>query len=225
MRLSRSSLALLILSVIAQGQTARQMTAGGQITGTVMDQHGRPLQTIAVHAFREETRMYMPTVVTDKAGRFTVDDLEPGTYELFGENEAADYPNTALSFYSKEEPTPIALARGESAKLTLVLGPRAGVISGTVVDRSTGKPVGCAHAIHFIVTNVYDPEDSIEFMGPAHFRWLIAPKTEYTMEVTAEGYKTWSYGNPLDLSGPLPLQVDSGKERELTIELDPQSHR
>jgi hypothetical protein len=101
------------LPVLAQ--IAKNQNPEGRLTGTVLDQRGEPLTNIYVLAFREETRMYMPTAVTDKAVRFAVEELEAGTYDMFGESDAADYPDTSLSLYGKEEPTRIVLGYGERA--------------------------------------------------------------------------------------------------------------
>jgi hypothetical protein len=139
--------------------------------------------------------------------------LKPRTYDVFGQSDAGGYPNTALSFYSKEEPTKVFLTTGGTANVRLVLGPVAGIWSGILTDKSTGKPIVSPHSQHFIVRKLADPEDSIEFRGPAKFRWLIPPDVDVTVEIRAEGYEPWF--------GTLPLRFRSGEDKQLKIELDP----
>jgi hypothetical protein len=44
---------------------------------------------------------------------------------------------------------------------------------------------------------------------------------EVTLKVTAEGYRPWLYADPSNPSRPLPLRLESGEERILNIELEP----
>ena len=107
------------------------------------------------------------------------------------------------------------------ATVVFTLGPVAGVLEGTVIDKMTGKSIVSKHAPHFIVRKVANPTDSIEFSGPPEFRWLIPPATVVTLEVSADGYKRWSYTQPLNPTKPLPIRLESGKKKTLRIELEP----
>jgi hypothetical protein len=113
------------------------------------------------------------------------------------------------------------LPRGLMRIRNFGLGPRAGVLSGTVIDKVTGKAIVSRHALHFIVKKASNPEDSILFGGPAKFRWLIPPAVEITLEVTAGGYKPWFYTDASNPSRPLPLRLESGEQKSLDIELEP----
>lgn len=171
----------------------------------------------------EQTGMYMPTVDSNEAGQFVIEKLEPGIYDIYGENYAAGYPNTALSFYPNENPIKVTLGNAGTASVVLVLGPRSGALSGTVLDKVTGKAIVSRQALHFVVRKVSSREDSIEFLGPAKFRWLIPPVTDVTLEVIAEGYKPWLYADPSNLSKPLPFRLESGEEKNLDVELEPET--
>jgi hypothetical protein len=103
--------------------------------------------------------MYMPTAVSDESGQFAIEGLETGTYDVFGESDAAGYPNTAISFYSTKEPTRVVLGSDSpGARIVLNLGPRAGVLSGTVIDKITRKAIVSRHALHFIVKESFKSE-------------------------------------------------------------------
>jgi hypothetical protein len=185
----------------------------------VPDQQGQPLAHIFVHAVPEKTGMYMPTAESDDNGRFVVEGLESGTYDVFGESDAAGYPNTALSFCGKQEPTRVFLENGDMADR----GPMAGVLRGTVTYKITGKAIVSRNALHFIVNKVSNPDDSVECDGPAKFRWLIPQAVEVTLEVTAEGYQPWSYADPLNPSWLLPLRLQYREEKTLKINLEPRA--
>lgn len=209
--------ATLLLALISVARKIDPAPGSARIVGTVVDLNGKPLKNISVRAFLEETKMYMPTADTNVAGEFTIPELEHGTYDIFGENEADDYPNTALSFYPNEHPLKVTLERGATAKVRLILGPKAGALSGIVSDSVNGRAVIWRHALRFIISKVSDPTKAIEFDGPPSFRWLIPPGTEVTLEVSAECYKAAKY---TDQSGKTTLRLESGEERRLNVQLE-----
>lgn len=96
-------LLLLVLDVVAQ--TTAKPRPHARIAGPVLDGRGHELNRISVHVVSEKTRIYMPTVISNETGHFVVENLEPGTYNIFGESDAAAYPNTALPFYRSANPS------------------------------------------------------------------------------------------------------------------------
>jgi hypothetical protein len=219
-RLSHLAIAFVFVSAhLIWAQIHELPDAEGQIVGTVLDPRGQPLEHIFVHAVLEKTGMYMPTAESDDTGQFVIGKLQPGIYNVFAESDALGFPNAALSFYSRQEPARANVEKGEVTTVVLTLGPVAGVLAGTVVDKMTGKSIVSKHAPHFTVRKVANPEDSIEFSGPPKFRWLIPPGTEVTLEVCAEGYRAWSYVNPVNPTTLLPIWLESGEEKTLKVEL------
>lgn len=206
----------------AAAQTTPKAQGHTRIVGIVLDEQHHPLRNISVHAVSQQTGMYMPSVDSDEAGHFVIENLEPGIYSVWGESDAAAYPNTALPFYPNAHPVKVTLGNGAEANVVLVLGPRAGILYGTVLDKATGQAIVSQHALHFIVSKVSNRQDSIEFSGPAKFRWLIPPETEVNVEVVAEGYKPWVYtGTP----GRFPteaVRLEPGAKKILNIRLEPQ---
>jgi hypothetical protein len=216
---------LLLLMANVEAQTTVKPQAHAGIVGTVLDEQAHPLKNISVHVVSEKTGMYMPTADSNGAGHFVIENLEPGTYSIFGESNAAAYPNTALSFYPNENPIKVTLGNFGEANVVLVLGPRAGVLCGTVLDKTTGQAIISQHALHFIARKVSNRADSVEFVGPAKFRWLIPPATEVTLELVAEGYKPWVYAETSSPLTPKPLLLESGEEKILNIRLEPQARQ
>lgn len=209
------------LALLALAQAREEPHAEGRIAGTVLDQQGQPLNHIFVHAVSEQTGVYMPTVESDINGKFLIESLEPGLYKVFGESDAAGYPNTAMRFYGGDSPERVVIGVGGLATVPLVLGPVAGVLSGTLNDKATGKAIVSRHAVNFTLKKTSNPEDSILLVGPLNFRWLIPPAVDLTLEVTAQGYKPWFY-SAAEFSNQWPLRLESGEERTLTIELEPE---
>ena len=224
MRLGCFAAVFLLLSIahcFSQDNPAR--FAEARIIGLVVDEQGRPLKNIFVHAFLKQKHLFMPTANSNEAGEFAIENLEAGTYDIFGENDAAGYPNTYLPFYPNENPIQVTLGDVSTARVFLALGPKAGVLSGEVRDKRSGRIIASRHAPRFIVRKSSNQEDSIEFHGPPKFRWLIPPGTDVTLEVTAEGYKPWLYAYPPDSLNPLPFRLESGEEKILNIELEPET--
>jgi hypothetical protein len=53
---------LLFSGTTIHAQSHQNPLAEARIAGTVLDQQGKPLENISIHAVREQTGMYMPTV-------------------------------------------------------------------------------------------------------------------------------------------------------------------
>jgi hypothetical protein len=212
MRLTCLGSGLLILAFSCWAQAGGEQHRTARITGRVVNQQGQPLGHISVEAIQEQTGMHMPTAETNGSGHFVIEGLESGTYNIFGESDAAGYPNTSLSFYAHGSPTVVYAYDGETSEVTLGLGPVAGVWSVTILDRTTGETVVSAHSIHFMARKVLNTEDSIEFAGSAPFRWLIPADTDVMLEVHAEGYQPWI--------GLSPVRFKSGENKKMRIELE-----
>jgi hypothetical protein len=120
---------LLLSAAAGRAQSDKRPPAEARIVGTVLDPQGKPLKNIFIHAVLEQTGMYMPTADSNDAGQFVIGDLGPGTYDIFGESDSAGYPNTALSFYTNENPIKVTLGNYGTATVVLVLGQKAAVLN------------------------------------------------------------------------------------------------
>lgn len=215
---------LLLSALFLLAQTAQHPKSRGKIEGIVLDEQGRPVKNIGIHAVLERTGMHMPSANSDDDGRYLISGLEPGTYDIFGESDRDAYPDTAMSFYSTSEPLKVRLEGDEpSATLVLGLGPRAGILTGTVVDQFTGRAVLSRYNAHFILKRLSNPDESIEITNPPTFRLLIPPGVQVTLDVAADGYKPWFYADPSNPAEHLPLRLESGQEVPLVVTLQPSS--
>ena len=80
--MARVSRLLTVLAFVAVAGWSRQASAqivGGHITGTVIDEFGKPLQEVFVTAHGVEQAQLMKT---DASGEFRLHDLVPGRYVL-----------------------------------------------------------------------------------------------------------------------------------------------
>ena len=108
------------------------------------------------------------------------------------------------------------------------------MLSGTVEDRATHKPVvallrfaeelgrGRSNEPHYL-------HDFFRRGAPGAFQILIPPALNLFLQVNSDGYTPWFYPDGLGtfvfLEGhlrqqPLPLRLESGEEKSLDIELE-----
>lgn len=77
----RSCICALVVLLCAAGFTALRAQQGGTITGTVLDQAGKPIPGATVE-IRNETSAATRAVTADDQGKFSAPDLAAGTYTL-----------------------------------------------------------------------------------------------------------------------------------------------
>jgi hypothetical protein len=81
-----TSMLLSLGPIHAHAQSDTKAPAEARIVGTVLGQQAQPLKNISVHAVLEQTGMHAPTANSNGDGQFVIGDLEPGTYDIFGES-------------------------------------------------------------------------------------------------------------------------------------------
>jgi uncharacterized surface anchored protein len=117
--------------------------AEGGITGTVLTEDGQLANGAkACTSVRSGNSTSIECLVSaDKEGRFTIEHLKPGTYQLFAINDAEGY--------SIENQTPgqdVTIAADQPwANIIVRQVKRGGVLVGSVTDKLTGKSIRRAH--------------------------------------------------------------------------------
>jgi hypothetical protein len=99
------------------------------------------------------------------------------------------------------------------------LGPKAGILTGTISDAATGKPIPAG----FWLVQVKDRNKWRGTSAAPNFRVLIPSSKEMEVKVSAPGYEAWIYPDPA-----IPSQVlrtDPGSEIHLDIHLKPAHDR
>jgi hypothetical protein len=130
----------------------------GVIRGTVVDEVGQPIQAAKVHAELHGVGMAKAIryVESDENGAFAIDRLDYGTYDVNGQKEEDVYPDTSFSFSTDKPLAAVQISPDRPiATVALKLGPKAAIMSGTVRDALTGKPI----PVGFMLRRADNPEE------------------------------------------------------------------
>lgn len=214
--LRRLWLLLLAISFLTPAQGTK--VGEGVIQGVVQGEGGQPVRGANVHAALNGVAMAKKIryVETDENGFFLIDQLEFGTYYVAAENEEKGYGSSDSSFFN-DNPLPMAqiTAQHRSADVVVNLGPKAGILTGTISDAATGKPIPAG----FDLAQVKDRAKWMSTSEGPNFRVLIPSSKEIEVKVSAPGYQAWVYPDPAIPSQV--LRMDPGSEIHLDIQLKP----
>jgi hypothetical protein len=189
------------------------------IAGVVLTQDGQLASgakvCISVHQRKGST--IDCRVSTDKEGRFNVEQLKPGAYQVFAINEAEGYSieNQAQGqdvTITGEQPWP---------NVTIHQRARGGVLVGSVIDKMTGKRLNRAQI-------QYTSLDSNGSGGTAvidgDFQIAVPADSNLLVVVMSEGYRGWVFTDPSNTSHPV-LRLGAGERKRLEVELEPLASR
>lgn len=207
----------------------------GMIEGYVHDAGGQPVAGAHVSLMRSGSSGWvlpsvgiLPVTPTDEQGKFLFRSLPPGTYLISAENEEQGYPPTGFAFYGRGATAQqvSVVAEQVTSGVTIDVGSKVARLVGRVVDAATSKAVK-------------NPSIILRREGGANYFYrtggradgtfqILAPSVPFTIEVSADGYKSWHYkkadsdrqeaslGNHGDA-----LHITSSETEELTIALSP----
>jgi len=190
----------------------------GVIQGVVLNEVGNPLPGAKVHAELKGGAMAKAIrfVESDKNGFFVIDCLEFGTYYVEAMKEEDGYGGMFWSFFNdKPLPTVQVSAQTRIADVVVSLGPKAGILIGTIRDAVTGKPISAG----FDLVQMKDRTKSMGSGAAPNFRVLVPSSKDIEVKVSAPGYDTWVYPGPN--FAPQPLRMEPGSEARLDILLSP----
>jgi len=151
--MNRSKLIALAFPAIVLGLCAQRTSVSilaapdagpGSIEGTVSYEDGRPATGATVYSQPMDRGMagIVPHAKTDEAGHFAILHLWLGKFAVGAEKVDEDYPNMTMQFYSDGKFETVILTSAHSAAtVSIRLGPKAGILIGTVADAVTGAPV------------------------------------------------------------------------------------
>jgi hypothetical protein len=215
MKRLRGALAIIEILISALSGVAQK----GVIRGNVVDEVGQPIQAAKVHAELHGVPMSKAIryVESDESGAFAIDRLDDGTYDVNGKKEEDGYADTSFSFYAGKPVSVQITPDHPNPRITLKLGPKAGILGGTVRDALTGKPI----PVGFMLRRVDNPTNFLSTSAPPAFRILIPASTDVTVEVSAPGYETWFYVDESSHFKPSPLRLESSAQMQLDILLQP----
>jgi len=194
----------------------------GTVTGTVVNETGKPLAKAKVHV-AEKGPFAGHRVVqyheTDDGGHFRIAHVPWGTYVVMAGKEDAGYPDTAFVFYSNLAVPTVTLAPDlPTAEVSLKLGPKAGILDlEPVTDEATGKEIHSAA----ITLRRGDNREFFMTASTTEGRILVPSLTEVLIEITAVGYKPWPGPNRPATDARILLKPE--EIQKLTVALQPEA--
>lgn len=114
-------------------KTTVTMKPGGDITGRVVDEHGKPIENANVSASSADRRVYR-NVLTDKDGIYTITGMPVGKCSI-----GALVKNGII-----KRPADLAIAAGKVTKAPDMIAINGVIMSGRVIDGETCKPIADA---------------------------------------------------------------------------------
>ena len=141
-------LIVLLLSSCAVSQTPDPTPTDGRISGTVVNEDGKPVPGAIVYVSEEASSLVDANSIvtrTDVAGRFDFGrKLKHGVYEIYARKDKDGYPDPTSKFYQ-----PLNFSRQNvqlfgdhpAERVTVQLKDRAAFLAGRVVDADTGRPL------------------------------------------------------------------------------------
>ena len=221
----------LILICVASLAVTAQSPSPYSIAGDLRDDGGQLFSGATVCALQTNGKVVnvrdRVCVESDAQGKFVINLAGTGIYQVIAEKTSAGYMPPYIPYY-KDPKTPIpevtVNVENPHASVSVKLGPRAGLISGKVIDEATDLPV------HDFVVWIWQARDVTArthevVKGPfGRFR-IPAPPVSFTMRVVSAGYEDWTMGGGVLTSlagsrkGPGSLLVRSGNNAEFAVYL------
>lgn len=145
---------------------------------------------------------YTNTVTTDGSGEVTLADMEWDAYDVILDGAVEGY-----DIVETYDPIPFALNPGVNDTLTFVLEPHSAYSLRTTVVDTFGAPVGGADVR--LYNGGFDQTDETSIYGQTFFSTGVASATDYTLEVSKNGYTTDVQTN-VTINGNVELTVVLG---------------
>jgi hypothetical protein len=207
---------------LAREQSASQQPQdeehNGLVSGVVVDENAQPVAGAMLSALSRDRPLGTGRrfVESDEAGRFRLGYLAWGEYSICARKEADGYVEICSNIFRKEGvPRATVSAQAPSVRVWVVIGPKAGTVTGTITDASTGVPLNAELRIRAL--------SSDRFVGQSvksQFQSLIPPDTDLELEVRAPGYQPW-LSSVDNFQGGKPFRMKPEERRSLEIRLWP----
>ena len=180
------------------------MTEDGQLAG------GTKACTSA-HSGNNTSINCLVSVNTD--GRFTIEHLKPGTYQVFAINEAEGY-----SIENQSPGQTVTISADQPwANVIVQLSPRGGILVGSIRDKRTGENI---HRAQIPFTAIDRDGEGGTCIVDGEFHVAIPANCDVLVIAMAKGYKGWIYTDGVNSSRPA-LSVAAGERKVMNIQLEP----
>lgn len=216
---------LLAIVLALHGQQSKPTHADendGVIQGTVTYEDGKPVKDATVYAHPLDRAMMriLPHATTDESGHFVVSHLWLGKYAVGGEKLDEGYANMTSQFYSDGKFETVVLSSpGPVANVRIQLGPKAGILVGTVVDAVTNAALN--PCVEF--RRAKNPSNFLSGTGlvNAKYRVLVPSNADVFMKVWYGGHKSWYYPGTTQSAQSRALNLKPGEMMTIDIRLEP----
>jgi len=194
----------------------------GSIDGTVTDEDGKPVKgaTVTSMPLGVPLATLIPQAETDEKGYFSIHHLWLVRYAIGAKKEDEGYADATIQFYSDGAFETATLTDDHpTATIAIRLGPKAGVLMGTVADAVTGAPLmPCVELIR-----ASEPNNFLSASGlvKSHYRLLIPADKDVLMRISLDAYKPWYYPGTVDKSAEQAVRLRPGEEKIVDIVLRP----
>jgi hypothetical protein len=216
-------LTVVLVPIVAMPRTAlfnsSQIQGPLVISGQVVDEKGTPISNAGVHVMPDALYGALPSGISDDQGRFKIQVNYAGRYKLTASKLADGYASLSSTLHNPSDSLPqVIVTVDQPVPFVIVrLGPRAGKITGSVIDATTQRPI---NNFQIRVCRVEVPRHCHQELFPGTYGrfQILVPTAPIVIEASAEGYRDWQ---TLDVNShqPAPLLVASGETRELTLNL------
>ena len=211
--------------VVAVGAISNLMAGAdiGSMNGIVTDEAGKAVAGATVYANPVDRPIMgiVPHSTTDKSGHFEIKGLSWGLYAVSGAKADEGYPEMLSAFFTRNQVMQkVTLAPETStATLTVLLGPKAGRLTGTVTDGLTSAPLSPCTKFSW----ASEPNNYLLGTGlvTSDFNTLIPSNTGVLWKVWLDGYKPWYYPGTSDESAATTLRLQPGQLISIAIRLEP----
>ena len=211
-------LTLLLFAVsLLRAQVGDQSGAYGRIDGTVLDENGQLVHdaNVCTSVTKDSQTMVSCNVSTNESGQFQIDHLNMGTYGVFATKEQEGYSFS----YPPSAGNVIITTSDPYAYVTLRLGPKGGILAGSVKDTKTGKPIARSE-VHYIALDGKSISGSAGVNDEGQFQIDLPAGSDVVVVVSAPGYRGWIYTDAANPSRPV-LRLGRGEKQFLNVELEP----
>jgi hypothetical protein len=230
-----------LFALLAAAQVSAPTPSQGRISGILVYPNGTPVVKgkVVLTGARLNENPSEVIAETDQEGRFEFGHLRLTSYWFHPAKEDEAYADgEAVSVRGGiriANPTGVELSSAEPvAHVVLKLGSKWGMVTGVVEDRTTHRPVAAHLRFAERVGRSSGNEPSylhgyFERDAPGSFRVLIPPGMDLFLRVDADGYEPWFYPDGAGtsvflenrlLQQPLPLRLQSGEQKSLSIEME-----
>ncbi len=209
-------LILLLFAVsLLRAQVGGQSAAYGRINGTVLDENGQLVHdaNVCTSVTKGSETVVNCNVSTNESGQFHIDHLNIGTYGVFATKEQDGY-----SFSNPPSARNVIITTSDpNAYLTLRLGPKGGILAGSVKDTETGKPIKTSEVYYVALDAKTSGSAGVNDEG--QFQIVFPAGSDVVVVVSAQGYRGWVYTDAADPSRPV-LRLGPGEKQFLDVELE-----